>query len=35
VIRGRDPTEVDVAVEELIGALQGAGIDRITPVAPA
>jgi molybdopterin-biosynthesis enzyme MoeA-like protein len=32
VIRGRDPAEVDATVEELIAALRGAGIEKITPL---
>jgi molybdenum cofactor synthesis domain-containing protein len=34
VVRGRDPTEVDGALDALIGALRAAGVDKITPVDP-
>jgi len=35
VIRGRDPAEVDVAVEELVAALESVGVKGIERVAGA
>jgi molybdopterin-biosynthesis enzyme MoeA-like protein len=34
VIRGRDPGEVDATLAELIDALAGAGVDKMTPDQP-
>ena len=34
VVRGRDPGQVAIAVDELIRALRVVGIDRITPLEP-
>jgi hypothetical protein len=28
VVRGRDPTEVDAVIQELVAALAGAGVDK-------